>query len=204
MLGGTLSTVWEFPESVRPFLHDPTLPHLGISACFLVTLGALLVACFRARAVRSDRVRWAWLTAGMTALLVNQQSDFQTPLLQTLGGLAQYAGVDTGSTLVSMLTAAAYALVCTGLALSLVGSAPQGKPPGDLGVIGLGLILAHGVGRGATFLGLLDGPFAVNQLHTILAILEVVGLTLLAIAALRYRVSAPVDIRPQSQVRQMA
>lgn len=202
MFSGLPAGAWELPEPLRPFLHDSTLFDIGISLVFLLTIGALLYRSFRPGQSAGEQSRWVWLTVALIVLLGNQQGDLQTPLLKMFYGAARTYDIDLNSTAPLLVVGLLYGTACAVLALSLLGSASWNRAPGMWGHIGMGMIFIHAAGRGATFLGLIKGRSHYDGLHLTLVLIEVIGLLLLAVAAIRYR--PPSEEAPRKQTAHLA
>lgn len=178
------SDVW---GTLKPLLHDPEPTDLAISACFVAAIAVLSVVCCRPRVPWGDRMRWLGVLMLLGALLLNQQGDLHNAALRAAKRAARGIGSEVGDPLLQMLRPASFVIVVIVLAGTILVFATRERPPGPVAGAGLLLLLVHAAGRGATFIGLIDQPFGQGPLHQALEVTEVLGLAMIAVAAVRYR-----------------
>jgi hypothetical protein len=169
-----------------PVLHDPRPVDLAISGLYLAVLALLGWSTVRPGLNWRQRLRWAGVGGVVAALLVNQQGDLHVFVIDAAAAEFRAVGLSMADPLIADAARVAFAgaTAIGAVVLLLLGS--RGRAPGRWGSLGLLLLLVHASGRAVTFAHLVDGPWAQRELHPVLLVVEVAGLLLLAIGALRW------------------
>lgn len=167
-------------------LRDPAPLDVAISACFLATIGVLLITCLRRGAPTSDRAWWTGLTLVVSVLLVNQQTDLHSSALSTARRVVRSLAIDSNGLPVATFKTICFVLLFSAVAVAICGGAGGDDPPRRLARLGVILLFLHAAGRGAAFIGVIPTELASGGLHHALQALEVGGLLVIALSALRY------------------
>lgn len=177
-------------QSIDPWLSrlGDTQPFdLAISCCFVLALLAVLAAALRDGLLVTERLRWLAVGVIVAALLVNQQGDFHTRLIAEAHASADIVDAVLGHSVTLEEARGGLALSSLAAGLLILGLSLRGRPPGWCAGAGLLLLLLHATARGAMLVGVVgDGPRP-EALALALKTVEVAGLALVGIGALRWR-----------------